>query len=94
MLFRSLLDALDAALADPAVQAVVLTGGESVFSVGADVKEFGTPKSGQSPNLPDVIRALERSPKPVVAAIAGHALGGVTGKSAAADNKAGEKAGA
>ena len=73
---QGLLDALDAALADPAVQAVVLTGGESVFSVGADVKEFGTPKSGQSPNLPDVIRALERSPKPVVAAIAGHALGG------------------
>jgi 3-hydroxyacyl-CoA dehydrogenase len=40
------------------------------------VREFGTPKSGMAPSNPDVIRALESSPKPVVAAIAGHALGG------------------
>ncbi len=68
--------ALDNALADPAVTAVVLTGGEQLFSGGADVREFGTPKSSMSPNLPDVIRALENASKPVVAAIAGHALGG------------------
>jgi 3-hydroxyacyl-CoA dehydrogenase len=67
---------LDRALADPAVTAIVLTGGEKIFSGGADVKEFGTPKSSTSPNLPDVIRALENAAKPVVAAIAGHALGG------------------
>jgi 3-hydroxyacyl-CoA dehydrogenase len=71
-----LLAALDRALADPALSAIVLTGGEKVFSGGADVKEFGTPKSALAPNLPDVIRALETSPKPVVAAIAGPALGG------------------
>lgn len=70
------IEALDRALTDPAVTAVVLTGGERVFSGGADVKEFGTPKSGMSPNLPDTIRALESSSKPVVAAMAGHALGG------------------
>jgi len=68
--------ALDRALADPAVTAVVLTGGEQQFSGGADVREFGTPKSSMSPHLPDVIRALENASKPVVAAIAGHALGG------------------
>jgi len=68
--------ALDSALADPAVTAVVLTGGEQLFSGGADVREFGTPKSSMSPNLPDVIRTLENASKPVVAAIAGHALGG------------------
>jgi 3-hydroxyacyl-CoA dehydrogenase len=67
---------LDRALADPTVKAVVLTGGEKLFSGGADVREFGTTKSSQSPNLPDVIRALELSSKPVVAAMAGHALGG------------------
>jgi 3-hydroxyacyl-CoA dehydrogenase len=67
---------LDQALANPDVTAIVLTGGEKIFSGGADVKEFGTPKSSTSPNLPDVIRALENSPKPVVAAMAGHALGG------------------
>ena len=68
--------ALDRALADPAITAVVLTGGEQQFSGGADVREFGTPKSSMSPHLPDVIRALENASKPVVAAIAGHALGG------------------
>ena len=67
---------LERALADTEVSAVVLTGGEKVFSGGADVREFGTPKSTMSPNLPEVIRALESSPKPVVAAMAGHALGG------------------
>ena len=71
-----ILAGLDRALADPAVTAIVLTGGEKIFSGGADVKEFGTPKSATSPNLPDVIRALEQSAKPVVAAIAGFALGG------------------
>ncbi|WP_310567265.1 3-hydroxyacyl-CoA dehydrogenase NAD-binding domain-containing protein [Hydrogenophaga sp.] len=67
---------LDRALADPAVTAIVLTGGEKLFSGGADVREFGTAKSSMSPHLPDVIRALENAGKPVVAAIAGHALGG------------------
>ena len=71
-----IVSALDRALADPAITAVVLTGGEQLFSGGADVREFGTPKSSMSPNLPDVIRALENAHKPVVAAIAGHALGG------------------
>ncbi|MBA4215354.1 MAG: 3-hydroxyacyl-CoA dehydrogenase [Polaromonas sp.] len=67
---------LDRALADPAITAVVITGSEQFFSGGADVREFGTPRSSMSPHLPDVIRALENSDKPVVAAIAGHALGG------------------
>ncbi len=71
-----ILSALDRALADPAIAAIVLTGGEQLFSGGADVREFGTPRSSMSPHLPDVIRALENAPKPVVAAIAGHALGG------------------
>jgi len=73
---RGIVEALDRAVADAKVRAVVLTGGPSVFSGGADVREFGTPKSTLAPNLPDVIRALERAPKPVVAAIAGNCLGG------------------
>lgn len=34
---------LDRALADPAMTAVVLTGGESLLSGGADILEFGSP---------------------------------------------------
>ena len=65
-----ILSALDRALADPAIAAIVLTGGEQLFSGGADVREFGTPRSSMAPHLPDVIRALENAPKPVVAAVA------------------------
>ena len=68
--------ALDQALADPQVQAIVLTGSARAFSGGADVREFGTPKAGQEPTLPSVIRALDGSTKPVVAASAGVCLGG------------------
>lgn len=67
---------LDKALADDKVQAIVLIGSDRAFSGGADVKEFGTPKAGMDPNLGAVIRAVEDSPKPVIAAIGGMALGG------------------
>ncbi len=73
---NALLAALDAALADPAVAALVLTGSDSAFSGGADIREFGSPKALQSPNLLDVVAAVEASTKPVVAAIAGNCLGG------------------
>lgn len=71
-----LLDALDQALADPQVAALVVTGGGQVFSGGADVKEFGSPKASAAPTLPTVVQAVENAGKPVVAAIAGHCLGG------------------
>jgi 3-hydroxyacyl-CoA dehydrogenase len=71
-----ILDALDRALADPAVRAVVVTGGDKAFSGGADVKEFGTPLAAREPRLPVVIAALENAPKPVVAAISGVCMGG------------------
>ncbi len=71
-----LMDGLDRALADAAVKAVVITGNDRAFSGGADVREFGTLKSAREPNLLTVIKALENSPKPVVAAIAGNCLGG------------------
>ncbi|MFT3816375.1 MAG: 3-hydroxyacyl-CoA dehydrogenase NAD-binding domain-containing protein [Rubrivivax sp.] len=72
----SLVDHLDQALADPAVQAVVVAGSERAFSGGADVKEFGSPLALREPRLPAVIAALESAPKPVVAAVAGVCMGG------------------
>ena len=71
-----LLEGFDRAINDPNVRALVITGGEGVFSGGADLREIGTPKSYQEPNLLSVIAALDGSPKPLVAAIAGHCLGG------------------
>ncbi|EHR72530.1 3-hydroxyacyl-CoA dehydrogenase [Burkholderiales bacterium JOSHI_001] len=68
--------AMDRALADPGVSAVVLAGSARAFSGGADVTEFGTPNAAREPRLPVLIDLLETSPKPVVAAVAGQCLGG------------------
>jgi 3-hydroxyacyl-CoA dehydrogenase len=70
-----LLAALKAAIADPAVTAIVLTGANGTFSGGADMRGFGVVPPPQ-PSARDLIDALEASPKPVVAAIEGVAMGG------------------
>ena len=44
-------DGLSKAHADDAVKAIVITGAGKAFSGGADIKEFGTPKALQEPNL-------------------------------------------
>ncbi|CAN7273713.1 3-hydroxyacyl-CoA dehydrogenase NAD-binding domain-containing protein [Polaromonas sp. LjRoot131] len=72
----SLTDNLQKANADTAVKAIVLTGAGKAFSGGADIKEFGTPKALSEPNLLSVIRAVENSAKPVVAAIHSVCMGG------------------
>jgi len=70
---EGIVDCLAQANADPQVQAVVLTGAGRGFIAGADIKHLGKPRSEKALSLRD---ALEASPKPVVAAIHGHALGG------------------
>src|SRR3954470_16275154 len=67
---------IDQANADPAVKAIVLTGAGRAFSGGADIKEFGTAKATQDPNLLSVILSCENSAKPIVAAIHSVAMGG------------------
>ncbi|OYX88689.1 MAG: 3-hydroxyacyl-CoA dehydrogenase [Azorhizobium sp. 32-67-21] len=69
-----LLEQLTQAQANPAVTAIVIAAEGKVFVAGADISEFGKPIT--PPSLPDVLTAIERSPKPVVAAINGMALGG------------------
>ena len=72
----ALLDALDRAAADDGVRAIVLAGAGSLFSGGADIREFGTPAARAAPQLRDIIAACEASAKPVIAAIGGLCLGG------------------
>ncbi len=67
---------LDQALADPKVSAVVLIGTDKAFSGGADIREFNSPKALAEPNLNTVIRAVESSTKPVIAAVSGACMGG------------------
>ena len=73
---QGIADGLNRANADAAVKAIVLTGAGKAFSGGADIREFGSPKAIAEPNLLSVIRAVETSPKPVVAAIHSVAMGG------------------
>jgi 3-hydroxyacyl-CoA dehydrogenase len=66
----------DRAMADPAVKAVVLTGGGKAFCGGADIKEFGSPKAIAEPNLLSLIRMGDNAGKPIVAAMNGVTMGG------------------
>ncbi|GAA4412189.1 3-hydroxyacyl-CoA dehydrogenase NAD-binding domain-containing protein [Quisquiliibacterium transsilvanicum] len=62
------------AIDDPAVKAVVLMCAGRTFIAGADITELGKPRQG--PGLTETQDAMENSPKPVIAAIHGTALGG------------------
>ena len=73
---QGIVEGLNRANADAAVTSVVITGAGGAFSGGADIKEFGTDKSMQEPNLLSVINAIENSTKPVVAAVHSVAMGG------------------
>ena len=73
---QAIVAGVEQALSDPAVKALVVTGHGKAFSGGADIREFGTPKAIQEPNLLSVISVLENSSKPVVAAVHSVAMGG------------------
>jgi enoyl-CoA hydratase len=78
-LWRDLLSALDVSAADPEVRAIVITGSEKAFAAGADVTEmadktyvdmFGGDYLAAEAARFNAIR------KPIIAAVAGYALGG------------------
>jgi enoyl-CoA hydratase len=78
-LLSELVQVLDAAEADETVRCLVLTGSERAFAAGADIKEMST-QSYADMFKRDFFTApaerLERFRKPIIAAVAGHALGG------------------
>ena len=78
-LMRELGAALLAFEADEAVGAIVITGSEKAFAAGADIKEM-QPMSYMDAYLGDFITSgwetITRIRKPVIAAVAGFALGG------------------
>jgi 3-hydroxyacyl-CoA dehydrogenase len=71
-----LAEQLDAAAAEDSIRALVITGTGRMFSSGADISQFGKEAPAGTPHLSSVIDGIERSPKPVVAAIHGVAAGG------------------
>ncbi|QYK12015.1 enoyl-CoA hydratase/isomerase family protein [Shewanella rhizosphaerae] len=71
-----LLADLKRAEADESVDAIVLASSGKLFCGGADISEFSSDDALAEPNLPQVCDALENSPKLVIAAVNGLALGG------------------
>jgi 3-hydroxyacyl-CoA dehydrogenase len=65
---------------DDAVKAIVLIGGGRTFIAGADIREFGKMTSSgegrRGPGFNSILDRIEKSSKPVIAAIHGTALGG------------------
>ena len=78
-LMAELTEALDTFEADSNIRAMVLTGSEKAFAAGADIKEMQE-KTWSEAYMEDFITAgwerLTRCRKPVIAAVAGFALGG------------------
>lgn len=74
---RALFDFFIAARSDASVEAVVMHGAGNGFCAGGDRKEFGTANANERPTLSrDVLDAIERCGKPVIAALHGFAMGG------------------
>jgi 3-hydroxyacyl-CoA dehydrogenase len=71
---QGLVEAIAQGNEDPETRVLVLVARGRTFIAGADIREFGKPP--QAPILPDVIRHLEVSTKPIVAVLHGTALGG------------------
>ncbi len=61
---------------DPDLKAVVVTGGERVFAAGADIGQLQGPEHDLIGNFRRAFDTLASVPRPVIAAIAGYALGG------------------
>jgi len=78
-LMQELAQALDVAEKDAGVRCIVITGSEKAFAAGADIKEM-QPKTYMEAFSEDFITAhherVATCRKPVVAAVAGFALGG------------------
>ncbi len=78
-LIRELGQALDAMEADDDIGAIVLTGSEKAFAAGADIKEM-QPKTYMDCYLGGFItdgwERVAECRKPIIAAVAGYALGG------------------
>ena len=82
-----MLAAVQAAVADPAIRVLVLTGTEDVFVRHYDVAEIVAigeavqagqlkPEDFERGGFADMIRAVSESPKPIIAAINGVCMGG------------------
>jgi len=75
---------------NPAIRAVVITGGDEIFCAGADIGEMGGPANAEASyhharEFQILFDQVESLPQPVIAAVSGFALGGGCELALAAD---------
>jgi enoyl-CoA hydratase len=77
-LMAELIDALEQHDADRAIRAIVVTGGTTVFAAGADIREMADASAVDmlQRNTIGLWDRAKRVSKPLIAAVAGYALGG------------------
>jgi methylglutaconyl-CoA hydratase len=83
-LIEQLMDAIDAADADPHVRVIILTNEGTVFCAGANLKTGNAGRKGAPTGL-DLFSRFRKSPKPFVGRINGHCVAGGMGLAAAMD---------
>lgn len=75
-MYSAMADLLDEAVSDPGVRVVILTGSGGAFTSGNDLADFlGGSASGEESPVFRFMYALYNFPKPVIAAVAGPAVG-------------------
>ncbi|GAA5213703.1 enoyl-CoA hydratase/isomerase family protein [Streptomyces thinghirensis] len=84
-MWRALPELLDALAGDPAVRALVLTGEGATFCAGADISTLREPAEDAQGLAVRAEEALAAFPKPTLAAIRGHCVGGGAQLAAACD---------
>src|ERR1700744_3262133 len=75
-MYQTMADALADAHADDAVRAILIRGSAGIFCAGNDLEDFlKTPPVGEDAPVFRFLRAISSAEKPIVAAVAGAAVG-------------------
>jgi enoyl-CoA hydratase/carnithine racemase len=76
-MYAAITQALHEAQTSKTIRCIILTGGQSVFSAGADIGEFleSAQSGGLRPHTLEFLKALAHNQKPLVAAVGGLAVG-------------------
>lgn len=67
--------ALERAATDDEVRAVIIRGAGRAFCAGGDLQASPRPEGLDVPGMPEIMRRVWQMPKPVIAAVRGHAVG-------------------
>ncbi|HEV7522714.1 MAG TPA: enoyl-CoA hydratase-related protein, partial [Candidatus Angelobacter sp.] len=74
-MYLGMIEALRQAESDSSVRVVLITGTAGCFTAGNDLMDFATAKPGETSPAILYLQALAAAPKPVIAAVAGVAVG-------------------